>query len=112
MTDFAHLRRDMVERQIAGRDLDDPAMLDAFLTVPRELFVAPAYGHEAYADRPLPIDCGRPDTDVCVFEFPPPSPPPQPAARNAVAATSMIPALCRATRLHLRLIRVTPFRRS
>jgi len=27
-------------------------------------------------------------------------------------ATSMIPALCRATRLHLRLIRVTPFPRS
>ena len=59
MTDFAELRADMVERQIAARGIRNPALLDAFRTVPREEFVAPADRAQAYGDHPLPIGCGQ-----------------------------------------------------
>ena len=59
MTDFSDLRRIMVERHIAGRDIDSTALLDAFRTVPREEFVSPALVGEAYADRPLPLGFGQ-----------------------------------------------------
>ena len=57
--DFAALRRDMVERQIAARGIDDPRLLDAFRAVPREQFVAPEYRASAYVDGPLPIGMGQ-----------------------------------------------------
>ena len=57
--DFAALRRDMVERQIAARGIDDPRLLDAFRAVPREQFVAPEYRASAYQDGPLPIGLGQ-----------------------------------------------------
>lgn len=59
MTDFTALRERMVERQIAGRGLDDPALLAAFRAVPREAFVAADYLDAAYADSPLPIEQGQ-----------------------------------------------------
>ena len=40
MTDFTTLRERMIERQIAGRGLDDPKLLAAFRAVPREEFVS------------------------------------------------------------------------
>lgn len=46
----------MVERQLKGRGIDDPAILDAFLAIPRELFVGAEYAHLAYGDHPLPIE--------------------------------------------------------
>ena len=49
----------MVERQLAARGIDDPRLLDAFLEVPRERFVADAYQHLAYDDGPLPIEAGQ-----------------------------------------------------
>lgn len=55
MSDFAELRERMVHRQIAGRGIRAPAILDAFRAVPRHLFVDEAYAAHAYADRPLPI---------------------------------------------------------
>ena len=59
MTDFAELRERMVERQIAARGIRDPALLDAFRQVPREEFVSPEYGCQAYGDHPLPIEAGQ-----------------------------------------------------
>ncbi len=55
MTDFAQLRANMVERQIAGRGIGDQAILEAFRTVPREEFVGPDHAADAYGDHPLPI---------------------------------------------------------
>jgi len=52
-------RARMVERQIAGRGIADPAVLDAMRTVPREAFVPPELRHQAYADGPLAIGCGQ-----------------------------------------------------
>lgn len=39
MPDFAAARDRMVERQIAGRGIQDPLILEAFRAVPREAFV-------------------------------------------------------------------------
>lgn len=59
MTDFAILRERMVIHQIAARGLNDPALLDAFRTVPREEFISPDYADYAYRDSPLPIESGQ-----------------------------------------------------
>ena len=59
MTSFATAREEMVRRQIAGRGLHDPALLDAFRSVPREEFVAAALRLAAYHDRPLPIEADQ-----------------------------------------------------
>lgn len=59
MADFAKLRERMVERQIAARGIRDPRLLDALRQVPREAFVAPDYGRQAYGDHPLPIEAGQ-----------------------------------------------------
>lgn len=53
--DFAWLRAQMVERQIANRGIDDAAVLRAMSVVPRELFVPERYQRYAYDDTPLPI---------------------------------------------------------
>ena len=59
MSDFAALRERMIERQIAARGLDDPALLAAFRAVPREDFVSGDYADYAYQDSPLPIESGQ-----------------------------------------------------
>ncbi len=59
MTDFAKARAQMVERQIAARGIDDPLLLDAMRTVPREAFVALEMRALAYRDSPLPIEAGQ-----------------------------------------------------
>jgi protein-L-isoaspartate(D-aspartate) O-methyltransferase len=59
MTDFAELRERMVERQIAARGIRGSALLDALREVPREEFVSPDYGRQAYGDYPLPIEAGQ-----------------------------------------------------
>ena len=45
----------MVKRQLAGRGINDPRVLDAFRAVPRELFVPETLLEFAYDDSPLPI---------------------------------------------------------
>ena len=57
--DFAAEREAMVERQLKWRGIDDPAILDAFRSIPREMFVGTGYAHLAYGDHPLPIDAGQ-----------------------------------------------------
>jgi protein-L-isoaspartate(D-aspartate) O-methyltransferase len=45
----------MVEEQIVGRDVRDTRLIEAFVSVPRHLFVPPEYAGTACVDRPLPI---------------------------------------------------------
>lgn len=59
LPDFTAKRDAMVKRQIAGRGIRDPLVLEAFRTVPRELFVPPEQASESYSDRPLPIGCSQ-----------------------------------------------------
>ena len=49
----------MVERQLASRGIADPRVLEAMRSVPRELFVPEPFWHDAYADRPLPIEAAQ-----------------------------------------------------
>ena len=56
---LAALRHEMVRTRIAGRGVDDPAVLRAMRTVPRHRFVPEATPAAAYADRPLPIGHGQ-----------------------------------------------------
>ena len=51
-------RFNMVEQQIRPWDLVDVEALDLFMTVKRELFVAPAYQNLAFADTQLPLGHG------------------------------------------------------
>ncbi|SMF74524.1 protein-L-isoaspartate(D-aspartate) O-methyltransferase [Allosphingosinicella indica] len=59
MTDFDARRAAMVERQIAGRGIIDPALLAAMRVVPREAFVPDEFRTFAYEDGPLPIGAGQ-----------------------------------------------------
>jgi protein-L-isoaspartate(D-aspartate) O-methyltransferase len=56
---FTILRQEMVRTQIANRGIKDKRVLDAFLKVPRHLFVPKEYIEEAYCDYPLPIGEGQ-----------------------------------------------------
>jgi len=57
--EFEAARREMVARQIAGRGIESPRVLEAMTTVPRHLFVPPEHVSKAYADEPLPIGEGQ-----------------------------------------------------
>jgi protein-L-isoaspartate(D-aspartate) O-methyltransferase len=59
MRDFTQRRRQMVNTQLAGRDIHDPAVLEAMRIVPREAFVPTDKAQLAYADSPLPIGHGQ-----------------------------------------------------
>ena len=53
--DWDAQRRRMVDEQLRARDIRDPRVLKAMLTVPRHLFVPEPQRLEAYGDFPLPI---------------------------------------------------------
>jgi protein-L-isoaspartate(D-aspartate) O-methyltransferase len=55
----ATARREMVERQLRGRDIVDPRVLAAMSTVLRHAFVPAAHRTEAYGDHALPIGRGQ-----------------------------------------------------
>lgn len=57
--DFAKARREMVEEQIAGRDIADRRVIDAMEAVPRHRFVPDSLRKKAYQDSPLPIGEGQ-----------------------------------------------------
>lgn len=48
-------REEMVRRQLEGRDIDDPRVLEAMRRVPRHRFVPDELRDGSYNDRPLPI---------------------------------------------------------
>ena len=52
-------RKRMVDEQLVPRGISSPGVLEAFMRVPRHLFVPEAFGMEAYADHPLPIGEGQ-----------------------------------------------------
>lgn len=56
---YTQKRYEMVQRQLASRDITEQKVLDAMKRVPRHLFVDPRYRSQAYADHPLPIDEGQ-----------------------------------------------------
>ena len=45
--------------RLRGLGISDRAVLKAIETIPRTLFVPEQWCDQAYADRPLPIDCGQ-----------------------------------------------------
>lgn len=57
--DFEAERARMVRRDLAGRDITDPRVLEAMGRVPRERFVPPVDWDEAYADHPVGIASGQ-----------------------------------------------------
>lgn len=59
MLDYDRAREAMVSRQIAGRGIDRPRVLDAMRKVRREVFVPAALKDFAYDDAPLPIGEGQ-----------------------------------------------------
>jgi|SRR5579872_829829 len=56
---YSNLRRQMVERQLRGRDIADERVLTSMDRVPRHEFAAERYRSQAYEDHPLPIDEGQ-----------------------------------------------------
>jgi protein-L-isoaspartate(D-aspartate) O-methyltransferase len=55
MLDFDALRQRMVDHQLRPSEVTDHALIRAFLTVPRELFVDPAERPFAYGDLEVPM---------------------------------------------------------
>ncbi len=53
------LREAMVAEQIEARGVHDARVLEAMRNVPRHVFVPEVDPRAAYADHPLPIDCGQ-----------------------------------------------------
>lgn len=56
---FSKDRSEMVKSQIKRRGINNERVLQAFLTIPRHLFVSEKYHADAYADHPLPIGNGQ-----------------------------------------------------
>src|SRR5215470_10162220 len=56
---YARDRAVMVERHLKARGIDDPLLLAAIGTVPRETFVAEHLQEFAYEDSALPIEAGQ-----------------------------------------------------
>jgi protein-L-isoaspartate(D-aspartate) O-methyltransferase len=58
MSDLSHARRVMVDNQIRTFDVTDKTVLEAFDSVPREIFVNPGDRTVAYADREITVGEG------------------------------------------------------
>jgi protein-L-isoaspartate(D-aspartate) O-methyltransferase len=56
---YAVARAAMVREQLQRRGISASRVLQAMHEVPRHLFVAPEWRHEAYGDRPIPIAAGQ-----------------------------------------------------
>ncbi len=59
----------MVERQLRGRGISDPRVLQAMRSVPREKFVPKELRSSAYDDRPLPIGYGQTISQPFIVAF-------------------------------------------
>ncbi len=66
---FEAARERMVARQIAGRGVKDPRVLEAMRRVPRHLFTDPADAAEAHEDYPLPIGEGQTISQPYIVAF-------------------------------------------
>ena len=56
---FEQTRRQMVNLDLQGRDINDPEVLRVMSEIPREEFVPNQYRFQAYSDGPLPIGMGQ-----------------------------------------------------
>ena len=56
---YPALRRQMIDKDIAGKGISDKAVLAAMARIPRERFVGGSVRHRAYGDHPLPIGQGQ-----------------------------------------------------
>ena len=54
MNNFAVARQNMVDNQIRANKVTDPALIEAFSSIPREDFVPPDKEAVAYVDEDLP----------------------------------------------------------
>ncbi|MDH3348108.1 MAG: protein-L-isoaspartate(D-aspartate) O-methyltransferase [Desulfobulbaceae bacterium] len=59
----------MIEEQLVGRGIQDPATLQAMRLVPRHLFVEDAMRARAYGDHPLPIGAGQTISQPFIVAF-------------------------------------------
>jgi len=59
----------MIREQIIARGVTDKLVLEAFRSVPRELFVPPQYRASAYDDTPLPLDRGQTISQPFIVAF-------------------------------------------
>lgn len=59
MIDYAAARLNMVDAQLRTNRITDPALIEAFLTVPRERFVPEPLKGTAYVDEDIPVGAGR-----------------------------------------------------
>jgi protein-L-isoaspartate(D-aspartate) O-methyltransferase len=59
MRDRSAERLEMVRAKLEARGIRDRRILDAFLAVPRELFIPARLSSSAYEDRALPIESGQ-----------------------------------------------------
>jgi protein-L-isoaspartate(D-aspartate) O-methyltransferase len=66
---FAAARQQMIERDLKGRDITNPAVLKAMEDVPRHRFVPSGMQDQAYADCPLPIGHGQTISQPYVVAF-------------------------------------------
>ncbi len=57
--DFTGKRQKMIERDIRGRGVKDPKVLNAMSRILRERFVDKGFARQAYEDHPLPIGEGQ-----------------------------------------------------
>ena len=67
MAQFAAQRRSMVDSQLRTNRVDDPALIAAFLDIPRERFVPDRLASVAYVDEDLPLSGGRFVMEPMVF---------------------------------------------
>lgn len=51
--------RELLIQELKRGGISDPRILDAFASVPRELYVLPEYKEYSYRNQPLPIDAGQ-----------------------------------------------------
>jgi protein-L-isoaspartate(D-aspartate) O-methyltransferase len=56
---FVRARRSMVEKDLRGRGIKDPKVLEAMALVPRHFFVKESQHFQAYQDRALPLGEGQ-----------------------------------------------------
>jgi protein-L-isoaspartate(D-aspartate) O-methyltransferase len=59
MSDFATMRRMMVDGQIRPSDITDPRLIDAMLDIPREIFLPAGKAGLAYLDQDLAVGAAR-----------------------------------------------------
>lgn len=56
---YAAQREEMIGRDLQGRDITDPRVLEVVAGIPREAFVPAQYQNNTYEDNPLPIGMGQ-----------------------------------------------------